>query len=296
MGKNKDEKPDILVLAPPAPAEVKRLLGLYKLWDKAHAAGPWARDLALRLGVRQDGAHDRFYLAPHGAKIAAALDVSRSERPPGVRSAAGSPKRGRAGRKLPGTQSGSGFGVVHRVFTHPKMRRHGYAAELISRAKADFRAAGGRILLVVAPGSGRARAFYESQGFREIVRARDGEAMLGWAARGRHVREAALRMLKPKASTWRPADAGDWAGLIAYSALPGGRPDVRPETFLDAEWGEVFERLAIQRALPDEPEDGEAKQKLVLEVGESRRGFVVAARASGAVPKWLKTVAGSAQA
>lgn len=102
MSKKKDEKPEILVLAPPAPGEVKRLLGLYRLWDKAHAEGPWARDLALRLGVRQDGAHDRFYLAPHGAKIAAALDVSRSERPSGV-------------------QSGSGFGVVHRVFTHPKM-------------------------------------------------------------------------------------------------------------------------------------------------------------------------------
>ncbi len=271
MGKKKDEKPDILVLAPPAPAEVKRLLGLYKLWDKAHAEGPWARDLALRLGVEQDGAHDRFYLAPQGAKIAAALDVSRSKMT-------------------------TGFGAVHRVFTHPKMRRRGLAAELIARAKADFRAAGGRILLVVAPGSGRARAFYESQGFREIVRARDGEAILGWAARGRHVREAALRMLKPKASTWRPADAGDWAGLIAYSALPGGTPDVRPETFLDAEWGKVFERLAIQRALPDEPDVGQAKEKLVLEVGESRRGFVVAVRASGAVPKWLKTVAGSAQA
>jgi ribosomal protein S18 acetylase RimI-like enzyme len=266
------KKPEILVLSPPAPAEVEKLLRLYRLWDAAHAKGAWARDLARRLGVGQDGSVDRFYVAPHGEKIAAALDVSRSEKRPG-------------------------FGIVHRVFTHPKMRRVGMAAELIEKAKSDFRASGGRILLVVAPGGGRARAFYESRGFREVVRARDGEAMLGWAARGRHVREAVLRLLKHKPASWRPADAGDWAGLVAWAALPGGRPDVEPAGLLDAEWGGVFEQLAIQTTLGNEPgggEDGRGDRTLLLEVGESKRGFVVAARASGAVPKWLGEVAGEA--
>lgn len=257
------DKHEILVLAPPAPAEVKRLLGLYKLWDRPHAEGTWARDLALRLGSGLEGAHDRFYMLPHGRKIASALDVSRSERSPG-------------------------FGIAHRVFTHPKMRRRGLASSLMARAKEDFRASGGRILLVVAPAGGAAGAFYAAQGFREVVRARDGEAMLGWAARGRHVREAVLRLLRQKLGSWRGADAGDWAGLVAHSSLPGGRPDAELDSFLDAEWGEVFERLAIQGTLPDEPEGEEAGKKLVLEVGESRRGFIVAARATGAVPKWLR--------
>ncbi len=251
------DQPEILTLTPPAPEWVERLQGLYKLWDAAHARGAWARDLERRLTASPDASksHDRFYVAPYGKQAAAALDVSRSPAFPGL-------------------------GIVHRVFSHPTMRRKGLGRRLVDAAKRDFRASGGRLLILVAPSTGAAGAFYRGQGFGEAVRARDGETLFGWAARGRHVREALLRFLKHEPVRWRKAVPGDWAALVAWSALPGGRPGTQPAALLDAEWLETFERLR---------EKGE--KPFSLEVGVSRHGYVVAARASGEVPAWLATLA-----
>jgi len=251
--------PEVVTVVPPSPDWAKRLLGLYRLWDTANASGAWAADLVARLAGppgerRPTGSHDRFYISPHGPQIAAALDVSRSESWPGL-------------------------GIVHRVFTHPTMRRNGLSRALVSEAKRDFKNSRGRLLIVVGPSTGVAKKFYASQGFSEIVRAADGEALYGWAARGRHVREALLRFLKQEPVKWRPATPADWAALVAWSALPGGRPGHAPSTLLDIEWIEAFERLASE------------KDKLALEVAESRHGYVVSARASGDVPAWLARVA-----
>ncbi|MHC4247607.1 MAG: GNAT family N-acetyltransferase [Planctomycetota bacterium] len=250
--------PEVLTVVPPGPEWAKRLLGLYRLWDRANATGAWAADLVRRLAApegvsRPEGSHDRFYVSPHGEQAAAALDVSRSESWPGL-------------------------GIVHRVFTHPTMRRKGLARALMSAAKRDFKGSRGRLLTVVGPSTGVARGFYLSQGFSEIVRAADGEALYGWAARGRHVREALLRFLKQEPVAWRPATPADWAALVAWSALPGGRPGHVPATLLDIEWIEAFDLLAL-------PEGG-----FELEVAESRHGYVVDARASGEVPEWLAKV------
>ena len=256
------EGPEVVTVVPPAPEWTERLLGLYKLWDQANATGAWAADLERRLAgssgssgsSKKSASHDRFYVSPHGSQAAAALDVSRSESWPGL-------------------------GIVHRVFTHPTVRKKGLAQALVSAAKRDFRGSGGRLLIVVGPSTGAAKAFYSSQGFGEIVRAADGEALYGWAARGRHVREALLRFLKQEPIRWRAATPADWAALVAWSSLPGGRPGHAPSTLLDIEWVETFERHAS-------PED-----KFALEVAESRHGYVVDARASGEVPEWLAKVA-----
>ena len=250
--------PEVVTVSPPAPEWAKRLLGLYRLWDRANASGAWAADLVRRLagppGVsRPAGSHDRFYVSPHGPQAAAALDVSRSESWPGL-------------------------GIVHRVFTHPTMRRKGLARTLISAAKRDFKSSRGRLLTVAAPSTGVAKDFYVSQGFSEIVRAADGETLYGWAARGRHVREALLKFLKQDPLKWRPATPADWAALVAWSSLPGGRPGHVPPTLLDIEWIEAFELLATPEA------------NLALEIAESRHGYVVDARASGDVPEWLAKV------
>jgi GNAT superfamily N-acetyltransferase len=254
-----ENTPEVVIIVPPSADGAKRLLGLYRLWDSANASGAWAADLVARLAGpegtwRPTGSHDRFYVSPHGRQAAAALDVSRSASWPGL-------------------------GIVHRVFTHPSMRRKGLAQALLSAAKADFKNSRGRLLSVAAPSTGAARDFYVSQGFSEIVRAADGETLFGWAARGRHVREALLRFLKAGHVKWRPATPADWAALVAWSSLPGGRPGHVPATLLDIEWIEAFERLATP--------DG----KLALEVAESRHGYVVDARASGDVPEWLAKVA-----
>ncbi len=247
---------DVVTLAPPAPEWTARLQGLYKLWDAAHAEGVWARDLAWRLSVEPatSKAHDRFYAIPYGQQVAAALEVSRSE-------------------------GFTGLGLVHRVFTHPTMRRKGLARKLIDAAKRDFRASGGRMLVLIAPGAGPVRAFYDRVGFREVVRAADGEALLGWAARGRHVREALLRFEKHAVVRRRPVEAGDWAALAVWSSLPGGLAGERPATLADSEWIEVFEALRAE-----EP-------PFSLEVGISRHGHVVDARATGEAPEWLARLA-----
>ena len=279
------------VVVPPAPEWAARLLGLYKLWDEAHARGRWARDLERRLSTPAERSHarDRFYVFPHGIQVAAALDVSRSA-------------------------DFAGLGIVHRVFTHPTMRRRGLARGLIEAANADFKAFGGRLLVVVAPGTGAAREFYASAGFAEVVRAADGEALLGWAARGRHVREAALRFLRHEPVRWRRPTPGDWAALVAWSVLPGGNPGASPATIPDGEWIDVFEHLdharsGVERAARVEPParacfrahadrrsggmgtvdaGGDAWS---MEVGESRHGYVVAARATDGAPEWLGELA-----
>jgi hypothetical protein len=278
MGKASNT-PEVVTVVPPAPEWAERLQGLYGLWDRANAVGAWAEDLARRLAPppksrkskksgkpkksaksRKPGAavsHDRFYVSPHGRQAAAALDVSRSESWPGL-------------------------GIVHRVFTHPTMRRKGLARTLMAAAKRDFRSSRGRLLTVVGPSAGAARDFYVSQGFSEIVRAADGEALYGWAARGRHVREALLRFLKQSSLRWRPATPADWAALVAWSSLPGGRPGHVPQALLDIEWIEAFELLASPKA------------KFTLEVAESRHGYVVDARASGEAPAWLAKIAPTA--
>ncbi len=260
MGKA-SSTPEVVTVAPPAPEWTERLHGLYGLWDRANAVGAWAADLERRLAAPprskksgSSGSHDRFYVSPHGRQAAAALDVSRSESWPGL-------------------------GIVHRVFTHPTMRRKGLARALVASAKRDFRGSRGRLLTVVGPSTGVAKDFYVGQGFSEIVRAADGEALYGWAARGRHVREALLRFLKQSPLRWRAATPADWAALVAWSSLPGGRPGYVPSTLLDIEWIEVFELLASPEA------------KFALEVAESRHGYVVDARASGEAPEWLAKIA-----
>jgi hypothetical protein len=120
---------------------------------------------------------------------------------------------------------------------------------------------------------------YASLGFSEVTRAADGEILFGWAARGRHVREAALRFLKHAPVSWRPATAGDWASLLLYSSLPGGRPDRAPQTLRDEDWIDVMHALTA------------AKPKATLELGESRHGYVVAVRGTGELPEWLEACA-----
>jgi len=263
-GNKESSEPEILTLSPPAPEWIEPLHGLYKLWDAAHAGGVWARDLEWRLGSSEEASrsHDRFYVAPHGKQAAAALDVSRSP-------------------------DFLGLGIAHRVFAHPTMRRKGLAGRLVEAAKHDFRRSRGRLLILVAPSTGPASDFYRGHGFGEAVRAKDGETLFGWAARGRHVREALLRFLKHEPVRWREATPGDWAALVAYSALSGGRPDAQPATLRDHEWAEVFEALR--------PE----KKPFTLEVGESRHGYVVSLRLSAGEesltaakpPEWLVTLA-----
>ncbi|MHC4199501.1 MAG: GNAT family N-acetyltransferase, partial [Planctomycetota bacterium] len=263
-GNKEGDEQDILTLSPPAPEWTEPLHGLYKLWDAAHAGGVWARDLEWRLGSPGEASlsHDRFYVAPHGKQAAAALDVSRSP-------------------------DFLGLGIAHRVFAHPTMRRKGLAGRLVEAAKQDFRRSRGRLLILVAPSTGPASDFYRGHSFGEAVRAKDGETLFGWAARGRHVREALLRFLKHEPVSWREATPGDWAALVAYSALPGGRPDSQPATLRDHEWAEVFEALR--------PE----KKPFTLEVGESRHGYVVSVRVSAGEkpltaakpPEWLVKLA-----
>jgi ribosomal protein S18 acetylase RimI-like enzyme len=254
---------ELATIIPPSAEWRPRLLELYRLWDSDHARGPWARDLERRLtGPLPEGALDRFYWARHGEQAAAALDVTRSKGFPGL-------------------------GLVHRVFTHPVMRRRGIGRDLVEFAKADFRASGGRLLLVVSPEGGTARAFYERAGFREVVRARDGESLMGWAARGRHVREALLRFLRHEPVRWRDAQPGDWAALVAWSSMPGGRPDAAPATVLDGEWID-----ALGHAGADDEEGERPGAGFRLRVGESRHGYVVAVRAEGEPPQCLRPVIG----
>jgi GNAT superfamily N-acetyltransferase len=246
------ERP-LTVVEPPAPAWAERLFGLYRLWDREHATGAWRDDLSRRISTAQSGAIDRFYLVPYNDQVAAALDVTRSA-------------------------SLAGPGLVHRVFAHPTQRRKGLSRCLFDAVRAEFRGSGGRLLLLVAPEAGVARRFYGELGFHEIVRGADGEILFGWAARGRHVREAALRFMRHEPVRWREANAGDWAGLVLFSCIPHGDPGRIPATLRDVEWIEVFERLAS-------PKPG-----FGLEVGESRHGYVVAVKTEGAAPAWLEAL------
>ena len=43
------EPPEVVTVVPPEPEWAKRLLGLYRLWDRANASGAWAADLVSRL-------------------------------------------------------------------------------------------------------------------------------------------------------------------------------------------------------------------------------------------------------
>jgi GNAT superfamily N-acetyltransferase len=241
---------NVQVAEPPAPELVDRLGGLYKLWDRDHARGDWFRDLSDRLSVRCPESIDRFYHVPYESQIAAALDVSRSA-------------------------TFNGLGVIHRVFAHPTQRRLGLSRKLIDAARSDFKDSRGRLLILAAPEAGAARRFYSDLGFSEIVRARDGEILYGWAARGRHVREAALRFLKHDPVTWRPAHKGDWPGLLLWSSLPGGQPGAVPDTLLDVEWIGAFDSL------------GGETPAFGLDVGESRHGYIVAIRTTGSPPAFL---------
>lgn len=255
------EASEIIAVAPPAPEWVERLLALYGLWDGAHASGPWARDLGLRLTLPPETTRslDRFYVSPYGNEVAAALDVTRSSR-------------------------FAGLAAVHRVFTHPAMRRKGLARGLVERAKSDFRAAGGRLLILVAPEKGPARSLYAEAGFQEVARASDGEALLAWPARGRQGREAALRFVRHPPVRWRPADMGDWASLVLATSLVGLR---EPRTVLDVEWIPVLAPLEgdEEHGAPSRP-----RGEWTLSVGESRHGYVVAARTRGPAPGWLRSV------
>jgi len=259
QGRADSPPPRVLVLSPPAPEWLGPIRALYSLWDHSHARGEWAADLERRLlGRAGAGSLDRFYLVTHGEQVAAALDVSRSA-------------------------DFGGLAIVHRVFTHPAARRKGLARSLLEAAKRDFLDACGRLLIVAAPGTGPAREFYSAQGFSEIVRAADGTSLLGWAARGRQVREALLRFLRQEPVSFRAARSGDWAALVAWSSLPGGRPDYSPPTILDSEWIGVLGGAGI-------------------EVGESRHGYIVAARpcAQGGTaaprrPEWLERLLAAAR-
>lgn len=236
---------EALRIDPPAPEWEERLLALYRLWDRPHGSGLWARDLKARLAGLA-GTRDRFYAVPHGPQAAAALDVTVSPHLPAL-------------------------GIVHRVFTHPAARKKGLSLALLESAKTDFKALGGRMLLVNAPAEGAARGLYARAGFLEFASERD-DVLLGWPARGRRTKASLMRLLTKKPVTWREAIPGDWAGLVAWSILGSGGG------ILDGEWIELFE---LQR-----------EKKLSLRVGESGHGYIVRLQAAGELPARLSGLLG----